>query len=282
MLTFPNAKINLGLNIVSVRPDGYHDLQTVMVPVGWHDILEIVPSANVESTLTITGNPCNCPQEKNLVMKAYRLIASHYNVPQVDIYLHKNIPDGAGLGGGSSDAAFALKMLNSLFELGLSDDCLCQLAGRLGADCPFFIRNSLSYATGIGTDLEYFNCDNVKGTLVLVKPEASVTTAEAYSRVKIDATATPPLDILMGSQIDDWAKNGLKNDFETSVFEFLPELKAIKTKLTEYGASYAAMSGSGSTVFGIYNDERKAAEAAEQFASLTTHVCHLRPSERYL
>ena len=171
MVTFPNAKINIGLNITSRRDDGYHNIETIMVPIPWCDILEIVPAKGPESTLTIHGRPVNCPTEKNLVMKAYRAMEKRYNLPAVDIFLHKIIPDGAGLGGGSADAAFTLSALNQLFEIGASDAELADIASTIGADCPFFIYNKPMLATGIGTDFTPISLDLSGYKILVINPK---------------------------------------------------------------------------------------------------------------
>lgn len=251
MITFPNAKINLGLNIVSRRPDGYHNLVSVFYPLPWHDILEIVPAQGTETTLTVTGNPCDCPSEKNLVMKAYRALDEKYGpLPPVDIYLRKIIPDGAGLGGGSAEAAFTLKMLNEFATLNLSDNQLSEIAASIGADCSFFIYNRPMLATGIGTDLTPVDISLEGLYIVVVKPPVHVSTAEAYSKV-IPAEPAEPLPGLLQRPIEDW-KDNVVNDFELSVFQAHPELSAIKLKLYDAGAIYASMSGSGSAVFGLF------------------------------
>lgn len=252
MITFPNAKINLGLNIVERRPDGYHNIETVFYPIGLTDVLEIVPAKGGESTLTTYGNPVDCPIEKNLVMKALRLMQQHYNVPEVDIYLYKNIPDGAGLGGGSSDASSTMLMLNDMFNLGVEKAQLAHHAATLGADCPFFIYNQPMIATGIGDILTPINV-SLKGLfLYLVKPDVSVPTKVAYSRV----TPTPSVTNLLEDvtlNVSQWC-GVVKNDFEPSVFAAFPKLASIKSTIEQAGAIYTSMSGSGSSIFGIFND----------------------------
>ena len=181
MITFPNAKINLGLDILRRREDGYHDIETVMVPVPWHDVLEIVPAKGEETTLTVTGRHVDCPPEKNLVMKAYRALEREVSLPPVDIYLRKIIPDGAGLGGGSADASFTLRALNELFALGYNDEQLARVASTLGADCPFFIYNRPMLCTGTGTDMEPIDVDLQGLDILIAKPDVSVPTAAAYS-----------------------------------------------------------------------------------------------------
>ena len=251
MITFPNAKINIGLYVTSRRPDGYHNLETLFYPIELRDILEIVPAQGSESSLTVTGIAVDGDPEQNLVMRAYRLLQKEYNVPAVDIYLHKVIPFGAGLGGGSADAAYALVMLRDMFNLPLSDDELAQRASRLGADCPFFIYNRPLIATGIGdcfTSTDF----SLKGLhIVLVKPSIAVSTAEAYAHVTPQNPQTPLADGL-SQPIEQW-RECVSNDFEKSVFPAHPRIAAIKQRLYDMGAVYASMSGSGSSVFGIFD-----------------------------
>lgn len=272
MISFPNAKINLGLNIVERRDDGYHNIETVFYPVPLTDVLEIVPATG-DASLTCYGNVVDCPVEKNLVMKAYRLMQQHYGLPPVAMHLYKRIPDGAGLGGGSSDAAHAMLMLNSMFDLHVSDAELAAMAATLGADCAFFIYNRPMMATGIGDVLTPIDVDLKGKTLLLVKPPMGVDTRTAYSRV------TPHVpDIALSSTIalPVAAWDGLLvNDFEVSVFAALPQLWLIKARLLDAGALYAAMSGSGSTVFGIFDSDKLAVQAADTFADCDTFVLQL-------
>ncbi len=271
MITFPNAKINLGLNIVERRPDGYHNIETVFFPIPLTDVLEIVPADEV--SLTCYGNPVDCPLEKNLVMKAYRLMQERYDLPPVAMHLHKHIPDGAGLGGGSSDAAHALVMLNSMFDLGIADADLAAMAATLGADCAFFIYNRPMMATGIGDVLSPVEVDLKGKTLLLVKPPVGVDTRTAYSRV-VPAPATVNLAQVVALPVTAW-DGLLVNDFEPSVFAALPQLWLIKSRLLDAGAQYAAMSGSGSTVFGIFDSDKLAEDAADTFADCATFVLTL-------
>ena len=274
MITFPNAKINLGLNIVERRLDGYHNIETVFYPVPLTDILEIVPVADGEpASLTCYGNPVDCPPEKNLVMRAYRLLQERYGLPPVAIHLYKHIPDGAGLGGGSSDAAHTLVMLNGMFELGLSDAELASMAATLGADCAFFIYNRPMMATGIGDVLAPVEVSLRGKTLLLVKPPVGVDTRTAYSRVTPQAPATDILDTL-ALPVGAW-DGLLVNDFEASVFAALPQLWVIKARLMDAGAQYAAMSGSGSTVFGIFDSDNLAESVTDTFADCATFVLPL-------
>lgn len=259
MITFPNAKINIGLYVTSRRPDGYHNLETLFYPIELRDILEIVPAKGDSTTLTVTGIAVDGDAEQNLVMRAYRLLQSQYNLPAVEIHLHKVIPFGAGLGGGSADAAYALVMLRDMFSLPLDNDELAKLAARLGADCPFFIYNRPLIATGIG-DCFTSTPFTLKGKyIVLVKPSIAVSTAEAYAHVTPQAPQTPLAEGL-ATPIEQW-KACVSNDFEKSVFPAHPRIAAIKQQLYDMGALYASMSGSGSSVFGIFDTEGNFADA---------------------
>lgn len=273
MITFPNAKINLGLNIVERRPDGYHNLETIFYPIGLTDVLEIVPARGRESSLTTYGNLVDCPVEKNLVMKALRLMQQHYGVPDVDIYLYKHIPDGAGLGGGSSDASSTMLMLNKMFELGVEDQELARLAATLGADCPFFIYNRPMMATGIGDVLHPITVD-LKGLwLLLVKPQVSVPTAVAYSRVT-PAPSTSDLRDDVACDVSQWS-GVVKNDFEPSVMEAFPVLATIKQRIADAGAAYVSMSGSGSSIFGIFRSANMAEKLIGAFPGSNHYVIAL-------
>lgn len=274
MITFPNAKINLGLNIVERRPDGYHNIETVFYPVPLTDILEIVPAAGTAGTsLTCHGNPVDCPTEKNLVFKAYGLLQRQFDLPPVEMHLYKHIPDGAGLGGGSSDAAHALVMLNRMFNLDLSDADLAAMAATLGADCPFFVYNRPMVATGIGDRLSPVDVDLEGKTLLLVKPPVGVDTRTAYSRV-VPRRPDVNLTDIIGGPVQSW-DGLLVNDFEPSVFAALPQLWLIKARLMDAGAQYAAMSGSGSTVFGIFDNDNLAETLADTFTDCATFVLSL-------
>ena len=273
MIGFPNAKINLGLNIVERRSDGYHNLETVFFPIGLTDVLEIVPAQGKLSTLTTYGNKVDCPVEKNLVMKALRLMQQHYTVPEVDIYLYKHIPDGAGLGGGSSDASNTMLMLNEMFNLRIEKEELASLAATLGADCPFFIYNTPMMATGIGDILNPIDV-SLKGLyLYLVKPNVSVPTKVAYSRV----TPAPSFSDLVtdvSKAVDQW-QGVVKNDFEPSVFAVYPQLESIKQAITDSGALYASMSGSGSSIFGIFESANMAEKMKGHFGDSFDYVIAL-------
>lgn len=252
MVVFPNAKINIGLFVTNRRDDGYHDLETVMVPVPWCDILEIVPSKNNNTSLTVTGRAVECPPEKNLVMKAYRALAEYITIPPVDIYLHKIIPDGAGLGGGSADAAFTLLVLNELSGLELSKTTLAQIAATLGADCPFFIYNSPMLATGIGTTLSSISLSLTGYVIAIIKPAESVSTAEAYRGCCPIAAPDNWVNQLTETAPELWLEMGVTNDFEKTILPLHPSLAKIKQRLRAVSAIYESMSGSGSAIYGIF------------------------------
>ena len=269
MVTFPNAKINLGLDIVSKRPDGYHNLETVFYPIPLEDVLEITTvkeESAPDYTFTMHNAVFEGDNNDNLVVKAYKILAADHKLPKVSIALFKNIPTGAGLGGGSSDAAFTLKMLNEIAELGLSDEKLEQYAAQIGADCAFFIENTPAYATGIGNILTPTTC-NISGyTLVLVKPEIHISTKEAYSLVHPAAPETP-LTVISQKPVEEW-KGLMKNDFEKSVFAAHPSMEGIKEQLYAMGAVYASMSGSGSSFFGIFKAEQNIDSIKELFPGM--------------
>lgn len=251
MISFPNAKINLGLNIIEKREDGFHNLESCFYPVTWHDILEIIPAQKVSfqsSGLEIPGNP-----EENLCLKAYRLLNRDFAIGPVAIHLHKIIPIGAGLGGGSSDAAFALKTLNELFNLYLEEDMLCQYARQIGSDCAFFIKNLPTLATEKGDRFENISIDLSSKCLVLVYPNIHVDTADAYSGITPSVPSKKIAGIIENEPPQNW-KDLLINDFENTVFKKFPVLQRIKNELYELGAEYASMSGSGSVLLGLFED----------------------------
>ena len=252
MLTFPTAKINIGLQVTERRPDGYHNLDTVFYPIPINDALEVIVAegADYDCRLHISGITIEGDTDKNLVVRAYRLLAADYTLPSVDIYLHKHIPTGAGLGGGSADASYMLRLLNEMFELGITTEKLEAYAAQLGADCPFFITGKPVYATGIGNDFHPIDLDLGGWHIVVVKPDVFVSTKEAYSMVKPEKPAVT-LDKKIVRPITEW-KDTISNDFEKGIFSLHPELASIKAKLYELGATYAAMSGSGSALFGLF------------------------------
>lgn len=281
MVVFPNIKINLGLHILRKRTDGYRDIETVMVPVDWCDVLEIVPFEGPDSAdrLTLSGLPVGCEPDKNLVTKALvALRNAGLTIAPVEMFLHKNVPDGAGLGGGSSDAAFALRLLNELLSLGISETELARIASTIGCDCPFFIYNRPMLATGRGEKLRPIGglYERLKNKIIVVikDPAVSVSTAAAYSLTTPDDNRRALTEII-NLPLDDW-KNLLVNDFEQSVFAQTPVPGRIKTKLYELGAEYAAMSGSGSAVFGIFEpDSVESSEIQQHFKHCKIHFGHI-------
>jgi 4-diphosphocytidyl-2-C-methyl-D-erythritol kinase len=250
MVSFPNAKINLGLHVTERRPDGYHNIETLFYPVRLADALEILPSDafNFQSS----GIEISTQSHMNLVVKAYHLLQSAFSLPPVRIYLHKVIPPGAGLGGGSADASFTLVMLNNLFKIGLPRQQLENFAGMLGADCPFFVFNKPALASGKGDQLMPVDTDLSGYKIVLVKPPVSVNTAQAYQLLTPHKSETP-LSVIVSQPVTTW-KARLLNDFEKPVFTLFPEISAVKQKLYDLGAHYASMSGSGSVVFGLFKE----------------------------
>jgi 4-diphosphocytidyl-2-C-methyl-D-erythritol kinase len=263
MLTFPNAKINIGLFITAKRNDGYHDLETIFYPVAVRDALEIIDIPQVNTSIRLTGLPVAGDQQNNLVWKAYTLLQHDFpgKVFPLSIYLHKVIPMGAGLGGGSADGAFMLKMLNNHFNLGLNTDQLEQYALKLGSDCPFFIRNKAAFASGRGEQLEETDLDLSDYSIQLIYPDIHISTAIAFAGIT-PAPATYSLRNIPTLPLDKW-KDHIRNDFETSLFPEYPLLERLKEQLYAGGALYASLSGTGSTVYGIFKKGEQAAISAE-------------------
>lgn len=281
MITFPNAKINIGLNVVERRADGYHNIETLFYPINLQDALEItlqrpldaklikqrlensrllnpyseMPSEEETSEsscrLYLMGNQIGGSDDDNLVVKAYRLLAADFNIPSVDIHLYKHIPTGAGLGGGSSDAAQMIQLLNRRFGLRMRRECMERYAARLGSDVPFFIRNRAVYATGRGELMEPASISLEGYTIIVVKPEISVNTAQAYSMITPKRWSVP-LKEAITRPISEW-KEVIFNDFEEPIFSLYPELAELKSRLYGMGALYASMSGSGSAIYGIFS-----------------------------
>lgn len=258
MRSHPNCKINLGLQILSRRDDGYHDIASIMLPVdSLCDTLDIAPLPDPQdkTRFELVGSDLGCDNEHNTCLRAYRLLRDTYptRVGAVSIRLEKGIPHGAGLGGGSSDAAFTLRMLNELFALHLDDDTLCRLAVQIGADCPFFVRNQPSYITGIGDRIEPLDLDlrRMGLRIEVVTPDVSVSTREAYSGTTPHASAVD-LREAVKEPVERWG-DLIVNDFEASILPQYPAIAQLKTDFYRRGARYASMSGSGSSVFGIFN-----------------------------
>lgn len=281
MIDFPCAKINLGLNIVEKRNDGYHNLQTVFLPVQLCDALEIktmnerFPS-DTNCDLKVSGDGIYCNEADNLVVKAYNMLAADYEIPRIHAHLYKRIPSQAGLGGGSSDAAFMLKLLDQRFRINAGNAELEKYAARLGADCPFFINAEPAYAEGIGEILSPVEItDNTLSgyTLVIVKPQVSVSTKEAFAGITPRMPEVSCREIV-AMPIEQW-KDLLTNDFEESVFTQYPELHDIKNKLYEAGAAYAQMSGSGSSIFGIFKTAPDNASIQNAFGGSKIYTINL-------
>ncbi len=281
MIDFPCAKINLGLNITEKRADGYHNLETVFFPIPICDALEIktmderFPS-NVACDLKVTGNNVCCNENDNLIVKAYNMIAADFDIPRVHAHLYKNIPSEAGLGGGSSDAAYMIRLLDQRFRINIGNAEMEKYAAQLGADCPFFITAEPSYAEGIGEILSPVNItdNNLEGySLVVVKPQIAVSTKEAFSSI----TPRKPLMCcreIVAQPIETW-KDALCNDFEESVFGIYPQLNDIKNRIYTLGAAYAQMSGSGSSLFGIFKSDVDEQSIKNEFADCRTFVMKL-------
>ena len=251
MLTFANAKINLGLFLTEKRVDGYHNLQTVFYPIKINDVVELVDAE--ETSMLIKGVDIPGDAIDNICLKAFQTLQKDFKLPNQQIVLLKNIPVGAGLGGGSSDAAFLIKLVNQKFGLGLTDEQMEAYCRPLGADCAFFIKNKPTYAFAKGDEFEELSVDLSAYYLVLVKPPVHVSTAEAYRKVNVKQPSSSLKD-LIHLPLQDWQAH-IFNDFEPSVFAKYPQIDGIKTKLYQAGAKFALMSGSGSSVFAIFEKE---------------------------
>ncbi len=260
MIVFPNVKINLGLNIVAKRPDGYHNLETVFYPIPLTEALEVVvPEQPLDAAAEACGyafsqygEPVAGDPASNLVIKALNLLKKNFNIPTVSISLLKKLPMGAGLGGGSSDGAYMLLLLNQMFDLKLSPGQLVAYAAKLGADCAFFTVNKPVYATGIGEIMEPVKVNLGGFTIVIVKPNVFVSTKEAFGGIPVKPTETPVRD-LISRPVEEW-KDCIFNDFEQTIFPLHPEIAKVKDDLYKAGAAYAAMTGSGASVFGLFRN----------------------------
>jgi len=261
MIVFPNAKINIGLQVLKKRSDQYHELETVFYPVNIYDVLEVIEAK--ETAFYPTGIVIDGKMEDNICVKAYYLLAKDYKLPSVEIHLHKTIPIGAGLGGGSSDAAFMIKALNDKFELKLSIEKMENYAATLGADCAFFIQNKPLFAEGIGTDLSEISLDLSSYYFVVVKPKIHISTSEAYKSIIPDSMGKD-LNKAILEPIENW-KNSVINDFEAAIVNSYPEIGEIKQQLYDVGAIYASMSGSGSALYGIFRKKPFFPENRERY-----------------
>jgi 4-diphosphocytidyl-2-C-methyl-D-erythritol kinase len=257
MILFPNAKINIGLKIVEKRNDGFHNIESVMYPISLSDALEVIENKDDKSEkiiFTSSGIPIPGNTETNLCVKAYNLISADYSLPKVKVHLHKHIPIGAGLGGGSSDAAFFIRLMNEKFELGISWGEMHHYARQLGSDCSFFVTNKPAFAEEKGDQYEPVSLNLSNYHLVLIYPNILISTAKAYSGVKPQKPSRSLEKDIQSLSIEEW-KHHIHNDFEDSIFPEFPELEKIKQKLYDEGAVYASMSGSGSAFYGIFKDK---------------------------
>jgi 4-diphosphocytidyl-2-C-methyl-D-erythritol kinase len=251
MIVYAPAKINIGLKVLNKRKDLYHNLDSIFYPIPLYDILEIVKSDGF--SLKMSGIKIDGDIEDNLIYKAWIIMRKHHNIGGIAVHLHKQIPTGAGLGGGSSDASSILKSINQLYSLNLDDSELERYAADLGADCPFFIKAKASRAQGIGTEFSNIELDLSDYYLVLIKPDIHISTNEAYANVYLEgANASINLGII--PKMGKWS-SGFVNSFENHLFKIYPELKIIKNKLYKQGAIYASMSGSGAAIYGIFREK---------------------------
>jgi 4-diphosphocytidyl-2-C-methyl-D-erythritol kinase len=251
MIVFPNAKINLGLFITEKRTDGFHNLESLFLPIPLCDILEVTVTTE-DTSLVCTGESSDIPTEKNIVFKAWQLLRDSHGIGNVHIHLHKIIPSGAGMGGGSSDGSFMLKALNELFQLNLSVAQLEDFAAQLGSDCPFFINNTESLVTGRGEGVEPIDFNLEGKYLVVVNPGIHISTAQAFQGIQPLPSNFNWTEFVKHR---DFEKVELRNDFEQSVFQLYPEIAEIKSKFLRAGAIYSSMSGTGSTVYALFKEE---------------------------
>lgn len=254
MIIFPNCKINLGLSVVSKRDDGYHNIETIFYPIPFYDVLEVIindQTPNQDVQLSTSGKIIQGEEEKNLCIKAYRLLKKDFpEIPAISIHLHKNIPMGAGLGGGSADGAYMIRLLNEKFNLGLDSIKMKSYALQLGSDCPFFIDNKPSFAESRGEILQQVDLDLSRYGIALINPGIHVSTADAFRNISPSMPVHPYSEI-KNTTLNQW-KNILSNDFEKTVFELHPTIRQIKENLYKAGATYASMTGTGSTVYGVF------------------------------
>ncbi len=261
MIQFSNCKINIGLEILSKRPDGYHNIESVFYPIPFNDIVEMVPNLENKFVYTQSGILVDVAVEDNLLYKAWKLIDDKYEIGGVNVHLHKQIPMGAGLGGGSANAVVLLQMLNIEFNLKLSVKELEDFASKLGSDCPFFIESNPAFVYNTGTDFEEIDLRLNGYYLLLIKPDVFISTQVAYSGI-IPQSPTFNLKEINQISINEW-KEKVFNRFENHIFKLYPELNEIKTTLYEMGAVYASMSGSGSSIYGIFEDKPEVGDRFE-------------------
>lgn len=253
MVAFPPVKINLGLNIIAKRADNFHAIESVFYPVEWNDLLEALTTENQGFKLNLTGIPVPGETSKNLIFKAYEILKKHHSLPGFEFHLHKILPMGAGLGGGSSDGAMALMLMNEVAQLGISAEKMHEYALQLGSDCPFFLQKKPMFVTGRGEILSEIKVDLAGWYIVIVMPRVSISTAEAYSWILPSAPKKSIREIITSSP-EQW-KEELKNDFEIHAIQRHPCIGEIKNKFYQMGATYSSMSGSGAAVYGIFKDK---------------------------
>jgi 4-diphosphocytidyl-2-C-methyl-D-erythritol kinase len=274
LISFPNCKVNFGLNIIRKREDGYHNLETIFYPLAIKDVLEVVQQSGPSSTMIefrTSGLAIEGSEETNLCIKAYYLLKKDFpQLPPIKMHLHKVIPMGAGLGGGSADGAFTLLLANEKFQLNLSTEQLTNYALQLGSDCPFFIPNKPCFAEGRGELLQPIELDLFNYQFIIINPNIHISTAWAFSQITPKQPTKSAKEIIT-QPIETW-RDELVNDFEEQVFQAHPEIKAIKENLYAQGAVYASMTGSGSTVFGIFNKGKDLTSLIQQYSTYTTHV----------
>jgi len=256
MICFPNAKINIGLRVTGKRPDGYHNIESILYPIGLTDILEVSEQEKVSGkgiSLDTTGIKMDTPLKENLVFRTAELLRKEYSIPPLSIHLHKLIPIGSGLGGGSSDTAFLLRLLNKKFNIGITEEKLFSIASGLGSDCPFFLNNTSAFISGRGEEIQQMHLNLNRLYLVVVYPDIHIDTSFAYSQI---TPSKPGLSLqkLIKYPINQWKEN-IINDFEKPVFSKYPNIRKIKEKLYRMGAIYSSLTGSGSAVYGLFDKE---------------------------
>lgn len=276
MLVFTNSKINLGLNVIEKRPDGFHNIQTVLYPVNWADSLELVET-NRDSNfnLHVSGlNSAAIRNNDNILHKAYRLISNKYKIPAIDVYLHKMVPMGAGLGGGSSDAVFFIKLLNDKFNLNIPENDFLKMLAGLGSDCSFFLKNRPVYAIERGDVFEEVSVNLSKYHILIAWPGIISNTKEAYAMLQPKFPEISLKDIILNEPIEKW-RGLLNNDFEVPIFEKYPEIKTLKEQMYSAGAIYSCMSGSGSAVYGIF-EKKPSINLPDNYMSYLEEPCNER------
>ncbi|MGB0403302.1 MAG: 4-(cytidine 5'-diphospho)-2-C-methyl-D-erythritol kinase [Salibacteraceae bacterium] len=250
MIKFPGCKINIGLNIVSKRNDGFHNLESIFYPIKWTDVLEVYPST--KTTLTVTGTDLQIPKEDNIVWKALQLIKADYSIPNIEIILLKNLPNGAGLGGGSANGSAMINLLNEQFELNIPIQKRLEYASTLGSDCPFFIQPQPTFVTGRGENLRPIQLDLSKFKILIVNPGIHVSTPVAFAGIKPEKSNFN-LSSLTKNTLPNW-QSIVKNDFENTVFKAQPQIQELKELILSKNPIYASMSGTGSSVYGIFKE----------------------------